>query len=140
MTRTGPYDHRGRDLDTPEEVTEFVTRFYRDIAQDERFHYYFDTVAHVDWGAHTRDLIDFWTSLLLGEADREASDVIEAHRWLNEAEPFDEALFNRWLEILDTTIDGGWAGPLAEHARRRGHGYAWAMAKRLTDTDLRTAP
>lgn len=132
MTRTTPFDHRGRDLDNREEIAEFVIRFYREIAQDGRFHLYFDTLAHVDWHAHTLDLTDFWVGLLLGEPHDPADDVVEAHRWLHDAEPFDTALFDRWLEIFDTTLDEGWSGPFTNTARRRGHGIAWAMGKRLT--------
>ncbi|MEZ5246035.1 MAG: group III truncated hemoglobin [Acidimicrobiales bacterium] len=132
MTRTKPHEHRRRDLDNRTEIAEFVTRFYREIAQDDRFHLYFETLAHVDWHAHTLDLTDFWAGLLLGEPHDPADDVIEAHRWLHDAEPFDTALFDRWLEIFDTTLDEGWSGPAATTARRRGHGIAWAMAKRLT--------
>ncbi len=137
MSRTRPYPHRGRDLDNREEIAEFVTRFYREIAQDSRFHLYFNTIAQVDWHVHTLELTDFWTGLLLGEPHSEADDVIESHRWLHDTEPFDAALFDRWLEILDTTIDGGWTGSIAEQAKKRGHGFAWAMAKRLTGTGLR---
>lgn len=140
MTRTLPNDHRERDLDTRVEITEFVTRFYREIAQDERFHLYFEDLAHVDWHAHTLDLADFWAGVLLGEPHREADEVIEAHRWLHDAAPFDRDLFDRWLEIFETTLDDGWTGPHTDHARRRGHGYAWAMAKRLVGDDLRTPP
>ncbi len=142
MTETRPPENRGRDLDERDEIVEFVTRFYRDIAQDERFHHYFHTVAAVDWHAHTLELTDFWVAVLLGdpEAHRDVGAVIEAHRWLHEAEPFDEALFDRWLEILDTTLDGGWAGPMTEAARHRGHGIAWAMAKRLTGHATRRLP
>ena len=138
MSRTGPVEHRGRDLDSEAEVIEFVTRFYRDIAQDDRFHLYFYTIAHVDWHAHTLELTDFWTGLLFGGPHEEADDVIEAHRWLHDSAPFDRELFERWVEILDTTLDEGWTGPVTEQARRRGHGYAWAMAKRLTAVDLRS--
>jgi hemoglobin len=138
MSGANPHDHRGRDLDNREEVAEFVKRFYREIAQDERFHYYFDTVAHVDWHAHTLDLTDFWAGLLLGEPQSDADDVIEAHRWLHEATAFDAALFDRWLEILNTTIDDGWTGPIADQARKRGRGYARAMAKRFGGIDLRS--
>ena len=132
MSSTKPREHRGRDLDTHDEIAEFVTRFYREIAQDERFHHWFETIAHVDWHAHTAALTEFWVGLLLGEPHDPADDVIEAHRWLHDADPFDGALFERWLEIFDTTLDEGWTGPMTEAARRRGHGIAWAMAKRLT--------
>ncbi|MCP5028899.1 MAG: hypothetical protein GY929_21710 [Actinomycetia bacterium] len=137
MSRTRAPQHRGRDLDTPEEVTEFVTRFYREIAQDPRFHLYFETIAHVDWHAHTLELTDFWIGVLFGASHESADEVIEAHRWLHDTVPFDTTLFDRWLEILDSTLDDGWSGPVVEQARKRGHGYVWAMAKRLTDTDLR---
>lgn len=137
MTRSTGEAHRGRDLDDRAEIAEFVTRFYREIAQDDRMHYYFDTVAHVDWHAHTLDLTDFWSGLLLGEPHEGADDVIEAHRWLHDTTAFDRELFDRWLEILETTIDAGWAGPRADLARKRGHGFAWAMANRLADIDLR---
>jgi len=135
-----PPRHRGRDLDSHEEIAEFVTRFYREIAQDERFPRWFDTIAHVDWNAHTGELTDFWAGVLLGGPHRPSDDVIEAHRWLHEADPFDRALFDRWLEILDTTLDAGWRGPMTEAARRRGHGIAWAMAKRLTGYATRQLP
>ncbi len=137
MTRTRPPEHRGRDLDSPAEVAEFVTRFYREIAQDDRFFGYFETIAKVDWHAHTLELTEFWAGLLFATPHEGADDVIEAHRWLHETEAFDAELFERWLEILETTLDGGWFGPVTELARRRGHGYAWAMAKRLTGVDIR---
>ena len=66
--------------------------------------------------------------------------VIEAHRWLHDADPFDEALFDRWLEIFDATLKDGWSGPITEAASRRGHGIAWAMAKRFTGHGTRRTP
>jgi truncated hemoglobin YjbI len=132
MNGTLPPVHRGRDLDDRGEITEFVTRFYRSIAQDEHFHRYFHTIANVDWHAHTLELADFWSALLLGGPHESAVETIEAHRWLHDAEPFDTGLFELWIEILDATLDGGWSGPMTESARRRGRGLAWAMSKRLT--------
>ncbi|MFV0258295.1 MAG: hypothetical protein ACK5PP_07610 [Acidimicrobiales bacterium] len=132
MSSAQPGPHRGRDLDSRDEVAEFVTRFYRDIAQDERFHVWFHTIAEVDWHAHTGLLTDFWAGVVFGGPHQSGDEVISAHGWLHQAEPFDDALFERWLEILDTTLDSGWTGPNTELVRRRGRGMAWAMAKRLT--------
>lgn len=141
MGSTAPLPHTGHDLDSREQIVELVTRFYRQIAQDERFHHWFATIADVDWHAHVAELTDYWTALLLDESShRPADDVIEAHRWLHDADPFDTDLFERWLEIFDTTLDAGWSGPLTEAARHRGHGIAWAMAKRLTGTANRKLP
>lgn len=121
-----------RDLDTRDEIAEFVTCFYREVAQDHRLHHWFGTIAHVDWYAHTGNLTDYWVGVLLGEPHEDADDVIEAHRWLHAADPFDEELFDRWLELFDSVLDSRWHGPMAELARRRARGIAWAMAKRLT--------
>jgi hemoglobin len=136
MSRGTPDPPRFRDLDDAGEVAELVTRFYRQIAQDDRFHQYFDVLARIDWDAHTRDLTEFWMGVLLTERDRDPGAVLDAHRWLHEASAFDAELFDRWLEIFDTTLDEGWSGPATERARRRAHGYAWAMAKRLADIDI----
>jgi truncated hemoglobin YjbI len=133
-------DRIKRDLDERSEIAEFVTRFYREIAQDQRFDLYFRTLANVDWHAHTRQLTDFWAGLLLDEPHQSAEEVIEAHRWLHAAAAFDVALFERWLEILDTTLAEGWQGPMTDAARARGHGLAWAMAKRLTGHVLPPSP
>ena len=59
-----------------------------------------------------------------------------AHRWLHEELPVTEEMFERWLEILDTTLDTGWRGPRTEQVRRRGYGLAWAMAHRLAGVRL----
>ncbi len=130
---------RHRDLDDRAEIAEFVTRFYREVAQDERFHLYFYTLADVNWQAHTQHLTDFWAGILLDETPEPADTVIEAHRWLHDAEAFDAALFERWLETFETTLDMGWRGPLTELARRRANGLAWAMEKRLTGHATRRA-
>ena len=128
-------EHRGRDLDTPEEVTVFVERFYRDLAQDESFAGYF---AGIDWQAHMLTLADFWGHSLLGtpDYDLDNEEVMERHRPMHAETPFDEALFERWLEILYQTLDEGWNGPRATEARRRGHGVAWAMAKRFAGVNI----
>jgi hemoglobin len=124
------------DLDSVGEVHQFVTRFYRQIAQDERFHRYFNVIARVDWHAHTLQLTDFWAGVLFETEHDDADAVIESHRWLHEQEPFDAELFERWLEIFDETLDGGWQGPLAERARHRARGMAWAMARRIAGVNL----
>lgn len=77
-------------------------------------------------------MTDFWAGVLLGEPHDSADKLIEAHRWLHDTDPFDTLLFERWLEILDTTLDAGWSGPMAETARRRGHGIACSGRSRAS--------
>ena len=74
--------------------------------------------------------------MLFGEDHDDGDVVIEAHRWLNAELPLTEEMFERSLEILDTTLDTGWRGPHTEQIRRRGYGLAWAMAHRLAGVKL----
>lgn len=129
--RPGPWEHRGRDLDTPDEIFEMVTRQYVDVVQDELLEPYFDFgPGFIDWRAHIGSVTDYWCHVVLYAPDYEI-DVIENHRHLHDRDPFTPELFDRWLQIFDDTVDGGWVGPDAERAKKRAAGMAWAMAQRF---------
>jgi hemoglobin len=131
VRRSSPSEHRGRDVDTIEEITELVTRQYVDVVQDELLQPYFDFgPGFVDWQAHIGAVTDYWAHVLLYAPDY-AIDVIESHRRHHELEPFTPELFDRWLQIFHDTVDGGWVGPKATMAKKRATGMAWAMAQRF---------
>lgn len=129
--RSGPWEHRGRDLDDVEEVHEMVTRLYVDITQDELLGPYFEFgPGFMDWLAHIGNVTDYWAHVLLFTPDYQI-DTIEHHRPLHEREPFTPELFDRWLQIFEDTIEGGWSGPISTRAVKRATGMAWAMAQRF---------
>lgn len=129
--RSGPWPHRGRDLDTEDEIMEMVTRQYVDVGQDELLQPYFDFgPGFIDWQAHIRSVADYWCHVLLYAPGYEI-DVIESHRPLHDRAPFTPELFDRWLQVFRDTIDGGWDGPKATMANKRATGMAWAMAQRF---------
>lgn len=131
VRRSGPWEPRGRDLDTPEEVFEMVTRQYVDVVQDDLLEPYFNFgPGFMDWDAHIGNVSDFWNHVLLYAPDYEI-DTIERHRPLHDQDPFTPELFDRWLQIFYDTVDGGWAGPNADRAKKRATGMAWAMAQRF---------
>lgn len=128
--RSGPWEHRERDLDTPDEIFEMVTRQYVDVVQDDLLQPYFNFgPGFIDWQAHIRSVTDYWCHVVLYAPDYEI-DTIENHRHLHEQDPFTPELFDRWLQIFRDTIDGGWVGPNATRAKKRATGMAWAMAQR----------
>ena len=129
--RSGPWTHRGRDLDTEDEIVEMVTRQYVDVGQDELLQPYFDFgPGFIDWQAHIRTVADYWCHVLLYAPGYDI-DVIERHRHLHDSAPFTSELFDRWLQVFQDTVDGGWAGPNATTANKRATGMAWAMAQRF---------
>ncbi|HAS13264.1 MAG TPA: hypothetical protein DCS55_22560, partial [Acidimicrobiaceae bacterium] len=127
----GPWEHRGRDLDDPDEIFEMVTRQYAVVVQDDVLEPYFTAgTDFIDWQALIGSVADFWNHALLYAPDYPV-DPIERHREVHERRALTPEALNRWLEIFHETIDTGWAGPNAERAKKRGTGVAWAMAQRL---------
>jgi hemoglobin len=130
LRRSGPWEWRARDLDTPEEIFEMVSRQYVDVVQDDLLEPYFNFGPEfVDWQAHIQSVTDYWCHVVLYAPDYEI-DVLESHRHLHEQDPFTPDLFDRWLQIFHDTVDGGWMGPNATRAKKRATGMAWAMAQR----------
>jgi len=128
--RSGPWTHRGRDLDTEAEIVEMVTRQYVDVGQDDLLKPYFDFgPGFIDWQAHIGNVADYWCHVLLYAPGYEI-DVIETHRHLHDNSPFTPELFDRWLQVFHDTVDGGWTGSKADEAKKRATGMAWAMAQR----------
>lgn len=127
---SGSWEHRGRDLDSRDEIFEMVTRQYADITQDELLEPYFDfRPGFIDWQAHIATVTDYWCHLVLGAPEYDI-DTLENHRQLHEHDPFTPELFDRWLQIFLDTVNGGWSGPHADVANKRATGMAWAMAQR----------
>lgn len=128
---SGPWVHRDRDLDSPEEIFEMVTRQYVDVSQDALLNPYFNFgPGFIDWQAHIGNVTDYWCHVLLYAPGYDI-DVIETHRHLHENAPFTPELFDRWVAIFHDTVNGGWTGPLADIANKRATGMAWAMAQRF---------
>ena len=131
LDRSGPWEHRGRDLDSPEEIVEMVTRQYVDVGQDDLLNPYFNFgPGFIDWQAHIGAVADYWCHVLLYAPGYEI-DIIESHRHLHDRAPFTGELFDRWLQIFHDTVNGGWTGPHATTANKRATGMAWAMAQRF---------
>lgn len=130
-SRSGPWEQRGRDLDSAEEIFEMVTRQYVDVVQDDLLEPYFNFgPGFIDWQAHIGSVADYWCHVLLYAPGYEI-DTIENHRHLHDHTPFTPELFDRWLQIFHDTVDDGWTGPNASTAKKRATGMAWAMAKRF---------
>jgi hemoglobin len=128
--QSGPWVHRGGDLDSVEEIFELVTRQYCDVVQDDLLAPYFTFgPGFLDWQAHIRSVADYWQHVVLLAPDYDI-DVLEGHRHLHDREAFTPELFDRWLQIFLDTVDGGWSGPNASLAKKRATGMARAMALR----------
>jgi len=131
--------HRGRDLDSPEEITELVRRFYQDVAQDDLLGPMFNDVARVDWSVHLPKLEAFWCRILLGIPGF-AGNAYTAHREVDEQRPFTAEMFERWLDLFHEHVDFGWTGPNAETAKAFARRVAYAHSTQIVGATVDYVP
>lgn len=119
------------DLDDRDEISKMVNTFYGQVREDPRLGPLFDDVAQVDWPTHLEKLTNFWSRILLNEFGY-AGNPMRAHANVHLQSSFDHDHFRRWLTLFHATIDGGWSGPLAEHAKMMGCRVAEVHSNQLT--------
>lgn len=122
------------DLERREDVHHLVVGFYRRIVFDDLLGPVFEEAAEIDWATHIPRLIDYWCRILHGDPSYRGA-LLEAHREVNDAEPFRPEHFDRWYELWVASIDDSWAGPLAEAAKAHAATTAALLSRRLTDRD-----
>ena len=120
----------GRDLATRSDVHDLVTRFYREIVFDELLEPIFGEVAEVDWAEHIPKLIDYWCWILFG-TDGYPGSVTRSHRRLHALRPIEPAHCDRWMKLWVATVDAGWSGPVADHAKDHAAKLMAGMAKHV---------
>lgn len=113
--RDTPRPAPAKDLDSPEDITEMVRRFYADVAMDDLLGPVFNDVAQVDWSAHLPRLAAFWSRALLGQPGY-SGNPFQAHARVHQQQPFTPAMFERWLSLFEETLELGWVGPNADRA------------------------
>jgi hemoglobin len=118
------------DLDSPTQVHELVTTFYREIVFDEVLEPVFSEVAEVDWAEHIPRLIDYWCWILFAEKPY-GGPVTRTHRHLHETKAVEPQHCDRWFTLWVACVDRRWAGPHAEHAKGHAEVLMAGMAKRI---------
>jgi hemoglobin len=118
------------DLRTRTDVERLVRDFYRKVAMDDLLGPIF-AAARVDWSLHIPKLTDFWAWQLLGQRGYEGNPL-RAHEPVHAATPFDDAHFERWLDLFEETVDELFAGPTAELAKGRARRMASSMRRLLS--------
>jgi hemoglobin len=118
------------DLDDRERIDQLVRDFYRQVAMDDLLGPIF-AGEHVDWSVHIPKLVDFWAWQLLGERAYDRNPL-RAHEPVHARTPFGPELYERWLDLFETTVDEHFTGPGAELAKGRARRMARAL-RRLLD-------
>ncbi len=112
-----------KDIENRQDVDFFIREFYERVKADPRLAPVF---AHVDWEHHTPIIVNFWSSILLGD-DSYKGNPFQKHINL----PITSDHFDQWLFHFNQTIDKNFTGPNAEEAKQRALSIAGIFKFRL---------
>lgn len=118
------------DLDSREQVEQFVDRFYQRLLADEQMSPIFLEVAQVELAQHLPHIKDYWCKLLLGERGYRRH-TMHIHRQLHGKRNLHSADFQRWLGHFNAALDLHFSGPQTEKARRIASAIAANMENGL---------
>ena len=111
------------DLTTRDNIEQMVTTFYGKVNKEPVLAPLF---AHVDWDHHLPIMVDFWSSILLGDM-RYQGNPFQKHIGL----PITSEHFNQWLKLFIETVDESFAGPKADEAKSRANSIAGIFQYKL---------
>lgn len=123
-----------RDIVDRDDLWRLVRSFYTTAMADDRIGFLFTEVAELDLEAHLPVMVDFWQTMVLGEA-RYGGGAFPVHLRLHEKEPLTPDHFARWVEIWHGTVDELFEGPRADHAKAHGDRVASAFSRRLSSAE-----
>jgi hemoglobin len=104
------------DILTRNDIQLLIDRFYTKVRADALLAPVF---AHVDWEHHTPIIINFWSSLLLGDESYQGNPF-QKHIGL----AINPTHFQQWLKLFHETIDENFSGEKALEAKDRANSIA----------------
>jgi hemoglobin len=111
------------DLDSRKQIEILISTFYKGVTADPLLGPVF---SHVDWDHHLPIMVDFWSSMLLGDMSYQGNPF-QKHIGL----PITAEHFSQWLKLFTETVDANFEGPNAEEAKSRAQSIAGIFQHKL---------
>ncbi|MEV7613704.1 group III truncated hemoglobin [Streptomyces sp. NPDC089799] len=111
-----------------------LRRFYTAAFADPLIGPFFTRIAGTDLEAHLPRITDFWEQALFRTA-RYEGNALAPHAAVHSVRPLTAEDFGRWVQLWRATVDGLYAGPLAERAKDQGERIALTLHRRLAGGD-----
>ncbi len=115
-----------KDIKKPQHVQKLMIAFFARLKTDPVLGPYFNQYAHTDWDAFLQVMCRFWENILFYSGGY-VGNPLERHRELHAFQHFTTALFDRWLALLNQTVDEQFAGDNAELLKNRAANIAKVM-------------
>jgi len=103
------------DITNKEDIKVFVDIFYNEVQKDQLIGPVFAAVIpNGNWTPHLERMYSFWNTVLFG-AREYRGNPFSKHSSL----PIEKRHFDRWLKLLNNTLDERFSGPKTEEVKER---------------------
>ena len=103
------------DISNKDDIKIFVDAFYNEVRIDQLIGPVFAAVIpDGNWTPHLERMYSFWNTVLFGAREYQGNPFSK-HSSL----PIEKIHFDRWLELLNTTLDKHFSGEKTEEVKER---------------------
>jgi len=114
------------DISTPKHIRQLVDTFYDQVRVDPLLGGIFNGVIGDRWPEHLAKLYRFWGTVLINEGTYSGAPF-RPHATM----PLEQTHFDRWLALFHDTVDGLFAGPVADLAHLNAERMAEMFISRI---------
>jgi hemoglobin len=119
-----------KDIETREELEEFLRAFYKKAFADELIGFFFIEVVPLDLKTHIPVIASFWESVVFNTHGYR-KNVMEVHRHIHHLSKIKKEHLDRWVKLFTETLDEFFEGLKTELMKQRARSIATLMDIKL---------
>ncbi|SDC06164.1 group III truncated hemoglobin [Niabella drilacis] len=118
------------DIATRKDIEKVVDLFYQKVSSDAVIGFFFTEVTPVNWEQHLPVMYTFWENVLFYTGEYEGNPIA-THRRIHEQYATRPEHFQRWIALLDDSVNQYFAGPNAEKMKQHARAIAMVMMQKI---------
>lgn len=119
-----------KDIESREELEDFLWAFYKKTFADELIGNFFTEVVPLDLDTHIPVIANFWESVAFNKPNYRRN-VMEVHQHIHHLSKIKKEHLDRWVKLFTETLDEGFDGSRVELMKQRARSIATLMDIKL---------
>jgi hemoglobin len=124
-----------KDIETREELEEFLRAFYKKAFADELIGHFFTEVVPLDLKTHIPVIANFWESVAFNKPNYR-KNVMEVHQHIHHLSKIKKEHLDRWVKIFTETLEESFEGAKTELMKQRARSIATLMDIKLNHDQI----
>ena len=123
------------DIESREQLEEFLRAFYKKAFADELIGRFFTEVVPLDLDTHIPIIANFWESIVFNKPSYR-KNVMEVHQHIHHISKIKKEHLHRWVKIFTETLDERFTGLKTELMKQRAKSIATLMDIKLNHDQI----